>query len=191
MRPGPGTGGAIFIDAGGFSNNLTTIPASNDTYTGFAASGYGHVAINDHGGTADQLVLPFASTDVYFEGSNIDGDLAADDLLIMTSATDSVFIGGQLEPRFTTKGRIEQIKFTDTTLVLGSDAPQAQTLSAAKTTADSSAEAQVQKLNEASSLDSAEKEKRSQAAKKIIAEAEKKAQDLDEKLSSFGGEEKR
>jgi len=44
---------------------------------------------------------------------------------------------------------------------------QAQSLSGAKTTG--SAEARVAELNEASTLDAAEKEKRSKAAKKVIA----------------------
>ena len=44
-----------------------SIPASSDTYAGFAASGYGEVSIQDWGGTADKLILPFAVTDAYFE----------------------------------------------------------------------------------------------------------------------------
>jgi Ca2+-binding RTX toxin-like protein len=186
LRPGPGTGGAYFVDEGGMPNEF---PASSDTYSGFSASGYGEVSIEDHGGTADKLVLPFASTDAYFEAYNPDGGPAADDLLIMTSSTDSIYIYGQLEPNGTQKGHIEQIQFTDEILTIGSETAQEQTLSGAKTT--DSAEARVAELNEASSLDAAEKEKRKEAAKKIIEEAKKKAQDLDKKHSPSGAEKKR
>ena len=185
LQPGPRPGGSDTLrDLGGDNG----IPASSDTYSGFSASGYGHVHIEDYGGTADKLVLPFASTDVYFEATNGDDDPALDSLVMLTSATDSIMNPGQLEPWYEYKLRIEQIQFTDGIMTIGSETP-AQTLSGSKT-ADS-AEAQVQKLNEASSLDSAEKEKRSKAAKKIAAEAQKKAQELDKKLAASGGEEKR
>jgi hypothetical protein len=147
---------------------------SSDTYSGFAASGgYGQVEIADHGGTADKLVLPFASTAVYFEAWNSDSDPAADSLVIMTSSTDYFYIWGQLEPDGSKKGHIEQIQFTDGTLSIGSETPQAQKLSAASAT-KTSAEARVAALNEAYSLDAVEKEKLSEAVKKIIAEAQKK-----------------
>jgi hypothetical protein len=189
LRPGSGTGGAYLEDVGG-NNNFSSgvsIPASSDTYSGFAASGYGNVSIVDHGGTADKLLLPFASTGAYFKAINGDGDAAVDDLLIMTSNTDYVYLNGQLEPDGNQDGHIEQIQFTDGTVSIGGQA-QAQSLSGAKTTG--SAEAQVQKLNEASTLDAAERVKRSQVAKKIIEEAKKKAQDHDEKLSASGGEKR-
>jgi hypothetical protein len=189
LQPGPGTGDAhLFEDYGGDSG----IPVSSDTYSGFAASGgYGQVEITDHGGTTDKLVLPFASTAVYFEAWNSDSDPAADSLVIMTSSTDYFYIWGQLEPDGSKKGHIEQIQFTDGTLSIGSETPQAQTLSAASAT-KTSAEARVAALNEASSLDAAEKEKLSEAAKKIIAEAQKKkAQDNDKKPSPSSAENKR
>jgi len=172
LRPGPGTGGANMNDYGGSTSGSIALPASNDLYTGFAASGYGPVLVRDFGGTADRLVLPFSSTDIYLEASNSDSDAAADDLLIMTTSTDYIHIIGQLEPsgfQNSQKGHIEQIVFTDTTLSIGSETPQAQTLSGAKTTG--SDEAQVAELNEASTLDDAEKEKRSKAAKKVLEEA--------------------
>lgn len=152
LRPGPGTGGAEFIDQGGCSSSTcsTPIPASNDTYSGLAASGYGIVVIRDHGGTADRLALPFASTDAYF-GAGDNG--AADLLSIETSSTDRVVIYGQLEPfgsQNPQDGHIEQIQFTDETLSIGGEG-QAQSLGA------TSAEAQVAALNEASNLDAAEK----------------------------------
>jgi hypothetical protein len=168
LRPGPGTGGADFVDHGGDNVNGVSIPASSDTYSGFAAGGYGEVPITDCGGTADKLVLPFASTDAYFEAYGSDEDAALDDLLIMTSATDWVYIRGQLDPKYFQKGRIEQLVFTDETITIDTET-QAQTLSGAKTTG--SAEAQVAALNEASNLDEAEKAKRSEAAKKAIEEA--------------------
>ncbi len=117
--------------------------------------------------------------------------------MIMSTSTDSVVIYGQLEPFYDRKGRIESINFTDGVFTIGTDT-QAQSLSGADTTG--SAEARVAQLNEASTLDTAEKDKRfseaekdkrSKAAKKIIAEAEKKAQDLDKTLSPSGGEKQR
>ena len=60
--------------------------------------------------------------------------------------------------------------FTDTTMSIGSGTPQSQTLSAASADAGS-AERQVAELNEASTLDAAEKEKLSEAAKKVLEEA--------------------
>lgn len=117
--------------------------------------------------SADKLVLPFASTDVYFEARNGDGDAAADHLRIMTSATDSLTIVGQLEPNGQQKGHIEQIQFTDETMSIGGES-QAQTLNGAETAGN--AEAQVAALNEASDLDAAEKEERAKAAKKVIEE---------------------
>ena len=193
LQPGPGKGGAYFEDYGGYTDSTENVPASSDTYSGFAASGYGVVDIVDWAGTTDKLVLPFASTDVYFEAYNADNDQAADSLLLLTSSTDTVDIYGQLEPVYKggglqQKGHIEQIQFTDGIMTIGSATP-AQTLSGAKT--KGSAEAQVEKLNEVSSLNAAEKEKRSQAAKKIVAEAKKKAQDLNEKLSASGRDKQR
>ncbi len=173
LSPGPGTGGAVLADYGGFSNGSITVPVSSDTYTRFAKSGYGEVFIIDHGGTSDKLILPFASTDAYFEAFNFDSDPEADDLMIMTSETDDVFIQGQLAPHDSTnssqKGHIEAIQFTNETISIGSESPQGQTLSG--TTADAgSTEAQVAALNEDSNLDVAEKEKLSKAAKKLIEE---------------------
>ncbi len=131
---------------------------------------YGIVTIKDFGGTADKLVLPFASTDVYFSAFDNDTDGAADLLLMYTNSTDAVVIFGQLEPYVDQAGHIEAIRFTDGTLSIGSATPQSQTLSAAPADA-SSAERQVAELNEASTLDAAEKEKLSEAAKKVLEEA--------------------
>jgi Ca2+-binding RTX toxin-like protein len=168
LRPGPGTGGASLSDFGGAPYNSTTIPASSDTYSGFSASGYGRVTIQDGGGTADKLVLPFASDDVHFEASSVDNDAAADNLLIMSNPTDYVYIYGQLEPYFNAKGHIEQIQFTDETIAIGGESPQAQALGDARSAGG--AEAQIAALNDASSLDAAEKGRLSKAANKATEE---------------------
>jgi hypothetical protein len=114
LQPGPGTGGANITDWGGCPSTYCSdnIPVSSDTYSGFAASGYGSVVIMAWSGTADKLILLFASTDVYLEAYNQDNDEAADSLLMLTSSTDSVDIEAQLEPIYTAggtqqKGRIE------------------------------------------------------------------------------------
>lgn len=177
LQPGPGEGGADFQDLGGCSSTTgcsPSIPPSNDTYSGFAASGYGAVPILDHGGTADKLVLPFASTDAYFEAFDQDSDGSADTLIIMSTSTDFVTISGQLEPYFGRPGHIETIQFTDGNLPIGSATQAQQSASGAKqstTTGSSSAEARVAQLNEASTLDEAEKEERSEAAKKLLSQA--------------------
>jgi len=162
LRPGPSAGGANLQDLGGCSCS-PDIPVSNDTYTGLAASGYGHVLVEDYGGTADRLILPFASTDAYFEAFNYLGlDGPPHNLLIMTSGTDRITINSQLIARDDQDGHIEQIQFTDKTLSIGSQT-QTQSLSGA-----TSAEAQVAALNEASNLDAAEQDQLSQAAKQAI-----------------------
>jgi hypothetical protein len=185
LKPGPGTGGAYLRDYAGGCGSIvnscsTPIPASSDTYTGFAAGGYGTVAIEDFGGTADKLVLPFSSTDAYFEAQNGDSDTAYDNLVITTSSTDRVHIRGQLEPVIFQKGHIEQIQFTDETIAIGGETPQAQTLGGARSAGG--AEAQVAALNEASNLDAAEKERLSKAANKSIEEAK----NYDDPLSGSG-----
>ena len=152
MRPGPGTGGATFEDLDDCTICSPTLPASNDTYAGFAASGYGHVFVFDYGGTVDKLVVPFASTDAYFETVNGDDDPAADDLRIMTSATEAIYIRGQLEPAGSQKGHIEQIQFTDETIAIGG-------------------EARAVSLNAASTLSIGEKDERSKAAEEPVGES--------------------
>ena len=162
LQPGPGAGGAHFTDYGGCPSTRCSVavPVSSDTYSGFAASGYGGVTIIDWGGTADKLVLPFASTDVYFQAEDNDGFGGLDTLTMMTSSTDSFYIVGQLQTIGAQKGHIEQLQFTDGIMTIGS-------------------ETAVQTLNAASKLDASEKEKRSKAAKKVIEESKKKAQDTD------------
>jgi hemolysin type calcium-binding protein len=167
LRPGPSAGGAFLGDLGGCSTCSPAIPTSNDTYTGLAAGGYGSVIVEDRGGTSDRLVLPFASTDAYFEAFNFLGvDGPPSHLLIMTSPTDMITINDQLgsPSGYPWEGHIEQIQFTDKILSIGSET-QTQSLTDA-----TSAEAQVAALNEASNLDAAEQEQLSQAAKQMIEE---------------------
>jgi Ca2+-binding RTX toxin-like protein len=158
LRPGPSAGGAYLGDLGGCSTCSPAIPSSNDTYTGLAAGGYGSVIVEDSGGTSDRLVLPFASTEAYFEAFNYPGvDGPPRHLLIVTSPTDKITILGQMGSMKSTygNGHIERIQFTDKTLSIGGEA---QTLGDA-----SSAETQVAQLNDVSNLGSAEKEKLSEA----------------------------
>jgi hypothetical protein len=163
LQPGPGTGGASFRDYGG--NGL--IPASNDTYSGLIASGYGPLYILDWGGTADKLILPFASTDAYFAAYAAGGGSgSADSLLIMSTHTDYVLINGQLKPWQGVPGHIETIQFTDGNFSIGS----ASATAAASTTSASST-AEVDKLNAASTLSASKKDELANAAKKIISKA--------------------
>jgi hypothetical protein len=146
-------GGANLVDLGGCSSSCSTaIPASKDTYSGFAASGYGAVLIVDYGGTADKLIIPFASTDAYFEAADRDGNTTTDALIIMSTSTEYVLIQGQLEPSFGALGRIETIQFTDNVFSIGSDS-------------------QVATLCEASVLSALEKDMLKQVAKKAPSQA--------------------
>lgn len=103
LQPGPGTGtvqegNATFWDLGGYTDAQGSIPVSNDTYSGFLAIGFGIVNIRDYAGTADNLILPFASTDAYFTTFDTEGDGINDTLAIMRTSTDVVFIEGHLHP---------------------------------------------------------------------------------------------
>jgi len=104
LQPGPGTGGAYLEDYGGYADGYISWPVSNDTYSGFSASGFGPVTVYDNGGTADKLILSFAKTDadIVKDGDNLI-------ITLKTSGTDSITIDGQL----TQKYRIETIQFTD------------------------------------------------------------------------------
>jgi Ca2+-binding RTX toxin-like protein len=156
LQPGPGRGGATLIDIGGcnssnqnFPPDCSTppVPVSNDTYSGFMAGGYGTVRISDLGGTADKLILPFATTDTYFEASDEDGNGSRDSLLIMSTSTDFVFIFGQLAPYSGRAGHIETIQFTDGPFSIGTS--------------------HVDALNVVSTLSASKKDELAKAAKKI------------------------
>ena len=130
------------------------------------ASGYGAVRISDLGGTADKLILPFASTDAYFEVSDSDGNGSLDSLLIMTTSTNSVFIFGQLVPYLGRAGHIETIQFTDGNFSIGGASATTSARSAALSS-DSGA-SQVDALNTASTLGASKKGELARAAKKIL-----------------------
>jgi Ca2+-binding RTX toxin-like protein len=169
LQPGPGSGGARLIDIGGCNSSNQAnppdcgaspydVPASNDTYSGFSAGGYGAVLISDFGGTADKLVLPFASTDAYFEASDSDGNGRSDSLLIMSTSADSVFIFGQLAPYLGRAGHIETIQFTDGPFSIGK----------ASATSSASSTAQVDALNAAFTLSASKEDELAKAAKKLL-----------------------
>ena len=181
LQPGPGSGGATLIDIGGCNSSNQSfppecgappfaVPVSNDTYSGFRAGGYGEVFISDLGGTADRLILPFASTDAYFEASdsdNSDNKGIPDSLLIMSTSTDSVFIFGQLVPYLGRAGHIESIQFTDGNFSIGSaSAP------GASNAASSSGTSQIDALNADSTLSATKTEDLAKAAKKILSKAQ-------------------
>ena len=179
LQPGPGPGGATLIDIGGCnSSNLATPPdcgnppvaVSNDTYSGFLASGYGVVRISDFGGTADKLILPFASTDAYFEASDSDGNGSFDSLQIMSTSTDYVFIFGQLVPYLGRAGHIETIQFTDGNFSIGRASATTSASSAASSS--DSGTSQVGALNAASTLSASKRDELAKAAKKILSKAQ-------------------
>ena len=158
LQPGPGSGGATLIDIGGCNSSNQSfppdcsnppVPVSNDTYSGFSANGYGAVLITDFGGTADRLILPFASTDAYFEASDKDGNGSRDSLLIKTTSDDEVLIFGQLVPYLGRAGHIETIQFTDGIFSIGR---ASSTSSASIAALSDSGASQVSALNAASSL---------------------------------------
>jgi Ca2+-binding RTX toxin-like protein len=173
LQPGPGPGGATLIDLGGCDDSNRgnppdcgnppnpPVPVSNDTYSGFSAGGYGRVLISDFGGTSDKLVLPFASTDAYFEASDSDSNGSPDSLLIMSTSTDSVSIFGQLAPYNGRAGHIETIQFTDGDFSIGS----ASATASAATSSDTS---QVDALNAASTFSASKNDELAEAAKKLL-----------------------
>lgn len=173
LQPGPGAGGATLIDLGGCNGSNQAnppdcgappydVPVSNDTYSGFSAGGYGEVRISDFGGTADKLILPFASTDAYFEAFDSDSNSSPDSLLIMSTSTDSVRIFGQLAPYSGRAGHLETIQFTDGPFSIGS----------ASATTSASPTAQVDALNAAPPLSASKKDELSKAAKKLLSKTQ-------------------
>ncbi|HET7271221.1 MAG TPA: hypothetical protein VFI90_09040 [Rubrobacter sp.] len=181
LQPGLGPGGATLIDIGGcdISNKdhyppdcgppPYDVPASNDTYSGFPAGGYGTVRISDLGGTADRLILPFASTDAYFEASDSDGNGSPDSLLIMSTSTDSVLIFGQLKPYLGRAGHLETIQFTDGNFSIGN--ASATTSASRVASSGESSTSQVDALNAASTFSASKKDLLAKAAKKILTKA--------------------
>ncbi len=181
LQPGPGPGGATLIDIGGCNSSNQgnppdcgnppnpSVPASNDTYSGFSTNGYGTVYISDLGGTADKLVLPFASTDAYFEASDSDGNGSPDSLLIMSTSTDSVLIFGQLAPYLGRAGHIETIQLTDGNFSIGSASATASVSTAASSS--DSGTSQVGALNAASTFGASKRDELAEAAKKILSNA--------------------
>ena len=163
LQPGPGKGGGRFTDLGGY----VSIPASNDTYSGLLASGFGPIFILDYGGNVDKLILPFASTEAYFEALDDDRDGSDDLLLVMSTSTDYVYLYGQLEPYGNIPGHIESLQFTDDTLKIGSASATTSASSSATSSSDSVA-SQVDALNEASTLSASKKDELKKAAKKFL-----------------------
>jgi hypothetical protein len=124
-------------DEGGFPD----IPASNDTYKGFAHN-TGSDEISDWGGTGDVLDMrPFSTEDVYLDTVNMGGpDAAEESLQIVTGATSQVLVLGQFSPYWNgqtngnPQGRIEKLIFADATIT---DIQTLQTAAAASARAGS------------------------------------------------------
>jgi hypothetical protein len=113
-----GGGGDIYITNGGNFDEYIDESTSSDLYEGFLNGEFGAAKIDDRGGL-DRIdlstnVSAYASTDVTFLKTDRDGDGAEDDLNI-----NEVNFGGEDDIYVIDHfgiGRIEYIKFTDTTL---------------------------------------------------------------------------
>lgn len=96
-----GAGGSDRLsDYGGWNGGspFVGLPASNDTYKGFAA-GPGFDVVEDFGGTADILDLrPWESSDVYFDASSVDSSNPSNDSLIISAGDRGVYVYGHLAP---------------------------------------------------------------------------------------------
>ena len=182
LQPGGGTQDVMY-DYGGFkpvgSDSRVALPASDDTYKGFAGHG-GTVWITDFGGAGDVLDLrPFAAGDVYIDAVNADpttpppggsgGNTTEESLQIVTGGTNQVIVHGHFSPFFrwspnNQQGQIETLLFTDGTF-------SASAVAAAATGASVSTAA----LGGGAELE--------QAAKRLLAEA-LRAQDLKDDRSN-------
>ncbi len=117
-----GAGGTDELrDYGGWSGTVDrpALPASDDTYKGFAA-GPGFDTIIDHGGTADVLDLrPWDSSDVYIDAFDADGS-GQDDSLTISAGDRGLYVYGHFAPLSTLRqdenGTMEKIVFADETI---------------------------------------------------------------------------
>ncbi len=117
-------GNDIYMGNGGDSDSYIDESTSSDLYGGFVNGQFGEELIVDGGGL-DRVDLStntsaYASTDFTFHQIDFDGDGAADDLNISEKNfgnDDDIIVLNHFG-----SGRIEYIKFTDTTLK-GADLP--------------------------------------------------------------------
>jgi len=95
------------------------LPASNDTYKGFASSISGGDNVTDYGGTADRIDLrPLESSDVFVAAFDSNADGTNDSLYIRTSANVTVHVYGHFVPTEPGQenGRMERIIFANETI---------------------------------------------------------------------------
>ena len=117
-----GAGGSDFLqDFGGYNggNVFVGLPASNDTYKGFAA-GPGVDGVSDHGGTADVLDLrPWESSDVYLDAFTWE---SPGDSLMISAGDRGVHVYGHFDPQLgrDENGTMEKIIFADETITSAS-----------------------------------------------------------------------
>lgn len=108
-------------DYGGYNGDsaVPALPASDDTYKGFAA-GPGFDSVVDHGGTADVLDLrPWDSSDVYIDAFDADGS-GQNDSLTISAGDRGLYVYGHFTPLSTLQqdenGTVEKIVFADETI---------------------------------------------------------------------------
>jgi hypothetical protein len=136
LMPGGGTDDRL-TDYGGWNDGPAgspEIPASNDTYKGFADN-TGTVTIVDWGGSDTVDLRPLATADVYLSRGDFDGNGTKEGLQIVISPTAQVFLIGHYGPylNFTRdygqQGRIEKVIFADATFTTSTGLSSAMTAS--------------------------------------------------------------
>jgi hypothetical protein len=107
------------------------IPASNDTYKGFAHN-TGFIQVQDWGGTGDVVDLrPLSTEDTYLSRVDLDGNPAEESLQIVTGPSAQVLLLGHYSEysTYTTvsgqQGRIETLIFADATVDTASEVSSA------------------------------------------------------------------
>ena len=108
-------------DYGGHNgdSSLPALPASDDTYKGFAA-GPGFDSVVDYGGTADVLDLrPWDSSDVYIDAFDAVGS-GQNDSLMISAGDRGLYVYGHFTPISTLQqdenGTMEKLVFADETI---------------------------------------------------------------------------
>ncbi len=110
-------GNDIYIGNGGGGDSYIDESTSSDLYGGFLLEHFSAEGIDDRGGLDRVDLRPYASTNFEFSRRDADGDGAQDDVVMGEKDNPGVpGDDGIIVLSHIGSGRIEYIKFTDTTL---------------------------------------------------------------------------
>jgi hypothetical protein len=136
LMPGGGTNDRL-SDYGGWNDGpagAPEIPASNDTYKGFADN-TGTDVVQDWGGTDVVDMRPLSTEGVYISRGDFDGNGTKESLQIVISPTAQVVLVGHYGPylyftdTYDQQGRIEKLIFADATFTTSTGLSSAMTTS--------------------------------------------------------------